>query len=142
MKNPNCEGLHCTSNKGEVRKLPAGSGNMLLCRSCYDFEIKFRKEQNAEMEGTGTYFDLPLWHDLEVYVKPPVIDFCFSGWVRGATITEANNADGETVDVSTMPAEELAEKLECGELFIALGNYLYASRKNEIEIFDFEANTD
>lgn len=69
----------------------------------------------------------------------PKIDFCFSGWVRGANISKATDVEGNTVDVSTMEAGELAMKLEHGKLFISLGDYLYESHKNEVELTDFEA---
>ena len=68
----------------------------------------------------------------------PKIDFCFSGWVRGAEIKEATDAEGQTVDVSAMDGETLADKLQKGELLIALGDYLYDNKDSEIEITDFE----
>lgn len=68
----------------------------------------------------------------------PKIDFCFSGWVRGAEIETATDCEGKKVDVSNMDSSVLASKLEKGELFISLGDYLYDNRENEIEIFDFE----
>ena len=68
----------------------------------------------------------------------PKVDFCFSGWVRGAEITQA----GDT-DVSDMSSEELTEKLKKGELCISLGDYLYDNNDaSEIEIdFDTGGNT-
>lgn len=72
----------------------------------------------------------------------PKIDFSFQGWVRGAEVTEATDVEGETVDVSAMDADTLAKKLQAGELFISLGDYLYESRKNEIEMFDFARTED
>lgn len=67
----------------------------------------------------------------------PKLDFSFSGYVRGAEIDTATNAAGERVDVSKLAGEQLAQKLEQGELFISLGDHLYRSGKSEIEIFDF-----
>lgn len=72
----------------------------------------------------------------------PKIDFCFSGWVRGAEITQATNSEGQTVDVSQMPTTELVQKLEAGELTVSLGDHLYASRKNEVEMFDWTPSND
>jgi hypothetical protein len=69
----------------------------------------------------------------------PKIDFDFRGYVRGANITEATNADGEKVDVSKMSGTELQNRLNDGELCITLGDHLYESSKNEIEMLDFEA---
>jgi len=70
----------------------------------------------------------------------PKIDFCFSGWVRGAEVETATDDKGKSVDVSKMDASELARKLSKGELFISLGDYLYDNHSNEIEMFDFEKN--
>lgn len=69
----------------------------------------------------------------------PTVSFSFSGWVVGADVTKATDAEGKSVDVSRMTAEELARRLNAGELFISLGNYLYDnSRRTEIELFDFQ----
>lgn len=70
----------------------------------------------------------------------PRIDFSFSGWVRNADVTKATDCNGKEVDVSAMDDEELAKKLRIGELFISLGDHLYVSNKEEVEIFDFEAS--
>lgn len=70
----------------------------------------------------------------------PQINLSFRGYCR-ADVSEATNVNGETVDVTEMAAESLCEALEKGELFISLGDHLYSSGKNEIEIFDFEALT-
>lgn len=55
---------------GEVRKLPHGKephhGNSILCRACWQKEIKFRRERNRELEAFAQ-FDLPRWEDAEVY---------------------------------------------------------------------------
>jgi hypothetical protein len=69
----------------------------------------------------------------------PKMDFDFRGFVRGANITEATNPDGEKVDVSKMSGTELQNRLNDGELSISLGDHLYESRKNEIEMTDYEA---
>jgi len=70
----------------------------------------------------------------------PKIDFSFSGWVRGAIITEATDTTtGNPVDVREMSGPELERKLDSGELCISLGDHLYENRKSEIEMFDFEA---
>jgi hypothetical protein len=72
----------------------------------------------------------------------PKIDFCFSGFCQGVKVSEATDIDGNTVDVSGWDSIELVSQLEKGELFISLGDYLYESHKNEIEIFDFEESSD
>ena len=68
----------------------------------------------------------------------PKIDLSFHGSLQGANVTQANNVNGEAVDVREMPAHELAEKLENGDLFISLGDYLY-SGAGEIIMEDFAA---
>lgn len=67
----------------------------------------------------------------------PIIDLTFSGYVRGAVITHANNTVGETVDVREMSSPELVRKLESGELFISLGDHLYSNHDADIEM-EFE----
>jgi len=66
-RNPNCDGDHCTWSVGEVRVLPlGGDGNLILCKTCFAHEIRFRKERNREL-STDAAFDLPTWESLEVY---------------------------------------------------------------------------
>ncbi len=68
IHNPNCDGDHCTLNDGPVRVLPYGGsgGNGILCRSCFDHEMAWRRERNQELEQFAQ-FDLPLWSTLKVY---------------------------------------------------------------------------
>jgi len=49
----------------EIRKLPIGGGNMLVCRDHYTQEMLFRKERNKKLGWKA--FDLPNWEKLEVY---------------------------------------------------------------------------
>lgn len=70
----------------------------------------------------------------------PRIDFSFSGWVRGADVTECTDDQGNPVDVSEMDNEQLAELLEKGELFISLSECLDNCKDNEVEIFDYEGS--
>jgi hypothetical protein len=64
MKNPNCDGEHCTNEAGEVRFLPyGGGGNILCCFKCYLNEMKFRTQKNNE----GIPFEIPKWKNLKVY---------------------------------------------------------------------------
>lgn len=73
----------------------------------------------------------------------PKIDFCFSGWVRGAAVTKITTAAGNEQDVTGEDAESVAKNLEAGEYFISLGDYLYDnSHKCEIELFDFDESSD
>ena len=63
-QNPNCDGTRCTDPNSEVRVLPyGGGGNLIVCKACYEHEIKFRKERIA----AGVQFELPTWKSLEVY---------------------------------------------------------------------------
>jgi hypothetical protein len=68
--NPNCDGGRCRSSTGEVRVLPFGKtpehGNGILCRACFDHEIRFRRERNLEL-GDFAKFDLPTWESLKIY---------------------------------------------------------------------------
>jgi len=69
----------------------------------------------------------------------PEINFCFQGHITLANVRTATDSRGEPVDVSSMDPHALAEKLEQGELFISLGDYLYDDSKDaHIELFDFE----
>ena len=67
----------------------------------------------------------------------PRLDFSFQGFIRGADVTRATTTAGETIDVTTLSAEELSRRLEVGDLTITLGDHLYTTQKVEIEIFDF-----
>lgn len=67
MNNPNCDGGHCKTSRGQVRVLPTGGdSNAILCFACYLNEIAFRKDRNRELAEENR-FDLPAWLDLKVY---------------------------------------------------------------------------
>lgn len=71
----------------------------------------------------------------------PMIDFYFNGWVRGATITEALDQDGNKVDVTNMTPYDLAIKLSSGELkIVELAPYLSDHVRCEINTVDFTAS--
>lgn len=64
FNNPNCDGAHCRSQEGEVRVLPyGGGGNLILCKSCFDFELAWRKGENRRSRN----FELPTWKSLDIY---------------------------------------------------------------------------
>jgi hypothetical protein len=68
----------------------------------------------------------------------PKIDFCFSGWLRGVNIDHVTDAEGNSIDVSSLTSEELIERLESGKLFISLSGSLNCSNEDEeVEIFDY-----
>jgi len=67
MKNDNCDGDKCTSAAGEVRVLPTGGdSNAILCRSCFNHEMQFRRERNQDL-ADDCKFSLPAWETLRVY---------------------------------------------------------------------------
>lgn len=66
-QNPNCDGGNCISAVGEVRVLPTGGdSNAILCRACFDHEMRFRRERNKELAESAA-FDLTGWLTLKVY---------------------------------------------------------------------------
>lgn len=68
MNNPNCDGDKCGINKtGQVRVLPTGGdSNAILCRPCFENELRFRRDRNRELADANK-FDLPTWESLRVY---------------------------------------------------------------------------
>jgi hypothetical protein len=63
VKNNNCDGDKCVSATGETRRLPiGGDGAVIVCRACYENELRFRRQRIAE----GVPFDLPNWDSLKV----------------------------------------------------------------------------
>lgn len=67
--NPMCDGAGpCDS--GSVRVLPMGAnpdhGNLILCLSCFQREMAFRRERNREL-SPDCAFDLPAWTSLKIY---------------------------------------------------------------------------
>jgi hypothetical protein len=68
--NPNCEGDRCAYARGEVRLLPTGGdGNATLCLSCFQYEMSYRRQRNAELreQKTGTAYEIPRWQSLKIY---------------------------------------------------------------------------
>lgn len=62
LGNPNCDGAHCTSSNGEVRKLPTGNGNVILCKACFAHEIQFRKRNTTVFDWAARSVT---WQQLE-----------------------------------------------------------------------------
>ncbi|MCK9567471.1 hypothetical protein M0R72_00815 [Candidatus Pacearchaeota archaeon] len=58
-----CDGGCCTEEHGELRKLPVGGGNLILCRPCFDHEMRYRHDEVMR----GIQFELPSWESLEIY---------------------------------------------------------------------------
>jgi len=66
-KNNNCDNDKCIEPHGEIRVYPLGGGaNLLLCRSCWAHENRYRKERGCE---TGQLENWPVlqWTSAEVY---------------------------------------------------------------------------
>lgn len=65
----NCDGSGPHTD-GEVRVLPLGSepnhGNLILCRSCFGKELRWRVERNREL-APDVRFATPIWPNLEIY---------------------------------------------------------------------------
>lgn len=62
---PGCDADLCTTDSGELRVLPTGGeGNAILCRACFNYEMRFRRDFNKHNEAS-----LPLvsWPSLKVY---------------------------------------------------------------------------
>jgi hypothetical protein len=69
MNNPNCDGAYCRAPDGETRLLPlSSSSNLNLCRTCFEFEMNFRRSENARL-GPDSY-PLPDWESLPVQSQP------------------------------------------------------------------------
>lgn len=66
MSNPRCDGAHCASASGEVRRLDIGGDSAAhLCRACFDNEMQWRKERN-DCQPPAARFTIPTWESLEV----------------------------------------------------------------------------
>lgn len=64
----NCDGSG-PHIRGEVRVLPTGGdGNSILCRACFDREIRYRRDRNRQL-GKDCQFKLPTWEECKVYGK-------------------------------------------------------------------------
>jgi hypothetical protein len=67
VKNWNCDNDKCTNPNGQVRLLPTGGdGAVIVCRSCFEHEMRWRQERIRQ----GVQFDLPTWDSLKVYPEP------------------------------------------------------------------------
>jgi hypothetical protein len=64
--NPNCDKGKCLSPNGEVRLLPYPNGNLILCRHCFEDEIRWRLQRNWELAEWAAYA-IPAWEGLEAY---------------------------------------------------------------------------
>lgn len=67
MKNPNCDNDKCWQEHGEIRFLPlGGDGNALLCRTCFNHEMAYRKARAEETKCPENFLILR-WEDLDIY---------------------------------------------------------------------------
>jgi hypothetical protein len=66
LHNPNCDGGHCTTARGEVRVYPLGGGsNLILCHACWAHENQYRYQRGRD----GSPADWPQlnWHTAKQY---------------------------------------------------------------------------
>ncbi len=71
--NTKCDGANCISSSGEVRLIPVSPdpfhGNMILCRTCFDHEMRNLRESNHRLHHDKQVV-LPKWNNCKVYVNP------------------------------------------------------------------------
>ena len=65
--NNNCDGSNCKFQTGTVKYIPLGDGGLILCMSCYQHEMAWRRERNKELSKENR-FDIPGWKQLETYI--------------------------------------------------------------------------
>ena len=69
MENNDCNGAG-PHTAGEVRLMPHSDtplhGNDILCRSCWQRELSYRRERNRAL-GTFAQYNLPAWETAKVY---------------------------------------------------------------------------
>lgn len=70
----------------------------------------------------------------------PMVDFKFSGVIRGAVVNEVYDKDGNKVDVSHMTPYELAHHLDKGTYTIEIGNYVQDCVEREVKTEEFVAS--
>lgn len=72
VQNPDCCGSRCVVEQGEVRTLPidrsGDSGNLILCRNCFEHEMNWRRERNKKL-GKDCQYSIPAWEELSVYAS-------------------------------------------------------------------------
>ena len=66
-----------------------------------------------------------------------ILSFNFTGWCRADITKVLDVSSGKEIDVSQMPAQELADKLEKGELTINFVDVYAEAAAVENEICDF-----
>lgn len=59
-----CDKGHQTTS--EVRRLPAGGGAVILCESCWRWEMRYRRDRNKDLHSADK-FETPDWRELEIY---------------------------------------------------------------------------
>lgn len=70
----------------------------------------------------------------------PMVDFKFSGVIRGATVNLVYDKDGNVVDVSQMTPYELAHHLDKGTYTIEIGNHIQDCVEREVKNEEFVAS--
>lgn len=80
MTNPNCDNNKCTTAIGEVRVYPLGAGgNLIVCRSCWHHENRYREQRQREAMRAGdtraaaaAKWPIESWDAATVYAGAPV----------------------------------------------------------------------
>ena len=71
-----------------------------------------------------------------------ILTFNFTGWCRSNITKAFDIANGKYIDVSQMPAQELADKIEKGELTINFVDVYAEAEEVENEMCDFTSTED
>jgi hypothetical protein len=125
MKNPNCDGVQCHADVGEVRLLPFnGNFSLAYCYGCYLCAMQHRMSLNKQRHKDDQ-LPLPKWADLKVYdpdlpkekVQFNLVEMTESNkgaiW-RSEIMTHADAAlrNKEMVAMQWLPAKESHEAIQ------------------------------
>lgn len=70
--NPNCDGSHCHTAQGEVRRYPLGGGaNLILCSACFAHENGYRRGRAVETRDPSAWPQVP-WDSATAYPEREV----------------------------------------------------------------------
>lgn len=74
--NPRCEGEWCSKSASEVRKVPCGDGNLVLCHDCFQIhtDVQRERQHEANRAKTGVFIPLYDWDTLEIVPHGRVVN--------------------------------------------------------------------